>query len=447
MASIVIMPKQGLQMTEGTINHWFKKEGDAVTEGEPLFEMETDKLSIEIDANVSGTLLKIIHPEGSTVEITRPIAIIGNPGEPLPDLEQMDQEKGTPVAAQEADADHAAAPAATLPAVRSADERVFITPRAKDLAQRNQLDFRSITGSGPEGLIIEKDVAGFARQTAQTSANPASGVKATPVAARLASNQGLDLGQIPGSGPRGKVMKADIQNWQGAASETAANAQAESVPFSGIRKVIAERMMQSLHGMAQANHRMKVDMTELVKLREQLKDSKIKISYTDLLVRIVAKALLEFPILNSSLSGDRIILHQSANIGLAVAIENGLVVPVITGAEKMSLQAIALASAALIDQAKNNQLKPQDMTGGTFTITNLGMFDIDEFTAVINPPESAILAVGKIDRVPVVIGDEIVIRPIMVLSLTYDHRIIDGAPAAKFLQRLKEIIQNPCLLI
>lgn len=444
MASIVIMPKQGLQMTEGIINHWFKKEGDKVTEGEPLFEMETDKLSIEIDANASGTLLKIIHPEGSTVEITRAIAIIGNPGEPLPDWEQPDQAKSSAAAVTEAGTAAASAAAAAQPAARPADERVFITPRAKDLAQRSQIDFRAIAGSGPEGLIIEKDVA---RQAAQASASPAAAVKASPVAARLAGNQGLDLGQIPGSGPGGKVMKADVQNWQGAANEAAAKPPAESIPFSGIRKVIAERMMQSLHGMAQANHRMKVDMTELVKLREQLKASKIKVSYTDILVRIVAKALADFPILNSTLAGDRIILHPSANIGLAVAVDNGLVVPVISGAEKMSLPEIALASTTLIDKAKNNQLKPQDMTGGTFTITNLGMFDIDEFTAVINPPESAILAVGKIDRVPVVIGDEIAIRPIMVLSLTYDHRIIDGAPAARFLQRLKEIIQNPCLLI
>lgn len=309
MASIVIMPKQGLQMTEGIINHWFKKEGDTVTEGEPLFEMETDKLSIEIDANASGTLLKIIHPEGSTVEITRAIAIIGNPGEPLPDWEQPEQAKSGTASVPEAGMAAASAAPAAQPAARPADERVFITPRAKDLAQRSQIDFRAIAGTGPEGLIIEKDVA---RQAAQASAIPAAAVKASPVAARLAGNQGLDLGQIPGSGPGGKVMKADVQNWQGAAIEAAAKPAAESIPFSGIRKVIAERMMQSLHGMAQANHRMKVDMTELVKLREQLKASKIKVSYTDILVRIVAKALADFPILNSTLAGDRIILHASS---------------------------------------------------------------------------------------------------------------------------------------
>ena len=190
--------------------------------------------------------------------------------------------------------------------------------------------------------------------------------------------------------------------------------------------------MQSLHDAAQANHRMKVDMTEIIGLREQLKANQILVSFTDILVKIVAKALLDFPIINATLTDQGIIVKHYTNIGIAVAVENGLIVPVIKNADLMSLTEIAVISAELVAKAKNGSLKPDDHNGGTFTITNLGMFDIDEFTPVINPPESAILAIGKIDRIPVVRGDNIVIKPILMLSLTYDHRVIDGAPGLSF---------------
>ena len=192
---------------------------------------------------------------------------------------------------------------------------------------------------------------------------------------------------------------------------------------------------------------MKVDLTEIVRLREKLKADKKKASFTDILVKVVSKALLEFPMINSSLTEKGIMLKEYVNMGLAVAVENGLIVPVIKNADLMTLEEISSASSELVEKAKTGSLKPDEYTGGTFTITNLGMFDIDEFTAIINPPESAILAVGKIDRVPVVEGDNIVIKPVMMLSLTYDHRIIDGAPAAMFLQRIKQLLQNPYLLV
>ncbi len=219
------------------------------------------------------------------------------------------------------------------------------------------------------------------------------------------------------------------------------------IPFTGMRKVISDKVMQSIHGMAQANHKIKVDMSEIVRFREILKVSNIKVTFTDILVKIVSKALLEFPIINSSLTDEGILLNDYVNMGVAVAIENGLILPVIKNVELLTLEEISMVSAELINKAKKGGLKPNEYTGGTFTITNLGMFDIDEFTAIINPPESAILAIGKIDRIPVVEGDNIVIRPVMMLSLTYDHRLIDGAPAALFLQRVKQIMQNPYLLI
>ena len=462
----VIMPKQGLQMTEGIITRWLKKEGDAVELDEPLFEMETDKLTIEIGASAAGTLLKIVRPEGDTVPITETIAYIGEAGEAIPG-------SGTVSSAGSAENKTAAVfqvasttASTSTPAVRRAPgERVFITPRAKSTAVDNNLDFTRVAGHGPDGLIIERDVLDHLAQNPQTDAAAnAAALRVTPVAGRLAGAAGLDVTQVSGTGPRGKIMKADVQAAVNAQAPVTVNAQApvtdggfapliepaqepRTLPYSGMRKVIGERMAQSLHEMAQANHRMKVDMTELIRFRESLKANDIKVSYTDILVKIAARALMDFPIVNSSLVGEQIVLHPTANIGLAVALDRGLIVPVVRHAERKSLAQISADAAQLIAKAKNNQLIPDDYNGGTFTITNLGMYDVDEFTAVVNPPESAILAVGKIDRVPVVEDDAVVIRPIMVLSLSYDHRVIDGAPAAQFLQRIKQLMQNPYLLI
>jgi len=460
----IIMPKQGLQMTEGIITRWLKNEGDTVALDEPLFEMETDKLSIEIGSSAAGVLLKIVHPEGDTVPITETIAYIGEAGEKVPEQESVAETKQSEHAIdsfsqQKAPASAQAGFALSNIVQRAPGERVFITPRAKTAAANHGLDFAAVNGNGPEGLIIERDVLEFLTKHPQTGTPTTSAQqRITPVANRLAEMGGVDLSQVTGTGPKGKIMKADVLASQSTTvKETAtANTLAQDketgkepsyLPYSGMRKVIGDRMSQSLHEMAQANHRMKVDMTEMIRFRESLKANDIKVSYTDILVKIVAKALMDFPILNASLMQDKIVLHPAANIGLAVALDNGLIVPVIRNAEQKTLAQISANANQLISKAKSNQLTVDDYTGGTFTITNLGMFDIDEFTAVINPPESAILAVGKIDRVPVVEGDAIVIRPIMVLSLTYDHRIIDGAPAAKFLQRLKQLMQNPYLLI
>ncbi len=452
----IIMPKQGLQMTEGIITHWLKKEGDTVVLDEPLFEMETDKLTIEIGSSAAGTLLKIVRAEGDTVPITETIAYIGEAGEKVPELasEAVSEAQVEPSITASSQVN---APTSTTNVRRAPGERIFITPRAKTAAADNRLDYAAVAGHGPEGLIIERDVLDFLARNPQTSVSGTTAQqRVTPVANRLAEIGGVDLGQVPGSGPHGKIMKADVLAATPVKVPAAANDPANAtgaakeptyLPYSGMRKVIGDRMSQSLHEMAQANHRMKVDMTEMIRFRESLKANDIKVSYTDILVRIAARALMDFPILNASLLKDKIVLHPTANIGLAVALDNGLIVPVVRNAEQKTLAQISADATQLISKAKSNQLTADDYTGGTFTITNLGMFDIDEFTAVINPPESAILAVGKIDRVPVVEGDAVVIRPIMVLSLTYDHRIIDGAPAAKFLQRMKQLMQNPYLLI
>ena len=450
MASVIIMPKQGLLMEEGTITKWLVKEGEQTTEGTPLFEMETDKLTITMDSTATGTVLKILHPEGDTVPITQPIAIVGQPGEDISGL-LGDAPAAAPQAAEETPAPATAAPAAPAPAVeRAPGERVFSSPRARLRAEENGVDIAAVPGSGPDGLVVERDVQNYlANQPA-----------VTPLAANQARVQGIDLSGVTGTGPNGKITTEDLPA-AGAAAENAPAA--EAVPgqltrgtrteaMSGMRKAISRNMLASKSTNAQTNHRMVVDMTAAVALRNQYKALGIKVSYNDIIVRACAKALQDFPIVNASVDGNNIVYHDYVNIGTAVSVPNGLIVPVIRDADIIGLTGIAEKSAELIEKAREGRLTDQDYHGGTFTVSSLGMFDLDDFVAIINPPESAILAVGKIAKTPVVVTgedgeDQVVIKSMCALCLSYDHRIIDGAEAAKFLQKLKSYLQNPILLI
>ena len=452
MASVIIMPKQGLLMEEGTITKWLVKEGEQTTEGTPIFEMETDKLTITMDSTATGTVLKILHPEGDTVPITQPIAIVGQPGEDISGL-LGSAPAAAPQAAEETPAPATAAPAAPVPAVeRAPGERVFSSPRARLRAEENGVDIAAVPGSGPDGLVVERDVQNYiANQPA-----------VTPLAANQARVQGIDLSGVTGTGPNGKITTEDLPS-SGAAAE-AAPAPAEPVvpgqltrvtrteAMSGMRKAISRNMLASKSTNAQTNHRMVVDMTAAVALRNQYKALGIKVSYNDIIVRACAKALQDFPIVNASVDGNNIVYHDYVNIGTAVSVPNGLIVPVIRDADIIGLTGIAEKSAELIEKAREGRLTDQDYHGGTFTVSSLGMFDLDDFVAIINPPESAILAVGKIAKTPVVVTgedgeDQVVIKSMCALCLSYDHRIIDGAEAAKFLQKLKGYLQNPILLI
>lgn len=450
MATIVIMPKQGLMMEEGTITSWLKKEGEAVTAGEPLFEMETDKLTITMDAEASGTLLKILHPEGDVVPITQPIAVLGEPGEDVSALVGGDAAPAqAAVPAEAAPAPAAEAPAA--PAVeRAPGERVFSSPRARLRAEENGVDIAAVPGSGPDGLVIERDV------NAYMANKPA----VTPLAANIAKAQGVDLSGVTGSGSNGKIKVFDLPGGSPAAAPAAQESPAavqqsrgtHTEKMSGMRKAISRNMLASKETNAQTNHRIKVDMTAAIALRKQYKDLGIKISYNDIIVRACAKALADMPIVNASVEGDSILYHDYVNVGTAVSVPGGLIVPVIKDADIIGLSSIAARSAALIEKAREGRLTDADYHGGTFTVSSLGMFDLDDFVAIINPPESAILAVGKIAKTPVVVTDEegedaIVIKSMCALCLSYDHRIIDGAEAAKFLQKVKNYLQNPVLLI
>ena len=450
MATIVIMPKQGLMMEEGTITSWLKKEGEAVTAGEPLFEMETDKLTITMDAEASGTLLKILHPEGDVVPITQPIAVLGEPGEDVSALVGGDAAPAQAAAPAEA-APTPAAEAPASPAVeRAPGERVFSSPRARLRAEENGVDIAAVPGSGPDGLVIERDV------NAYMANKPA----VTPLAANIAKAQGVDLSGVTGSGSNGKIKVFDLPGGSPAAAPAAQESPAavqqsrgtHTEKMSGMRKAISRNMLASKETNAQTNHRIKVDMTAAIALRKQYKDLGIKISYNDIIVRACAKALADMPIVNASVEGDSILYHDYVNVGTAVSVPGGLIVPVIKDADIIGLSGIAARSAELIEKARDGKLTDADYHGGTFTVSSLGMFDLDDFVAIINPPESAILAVGKIAKTPVVVTNEegedaIVIKSMCALCLSYDHRIIDGAEAAKFLQKVKNYLQNPVLLI
>ena len=450
MASVIIMPKQGLLMEEGTIAKWLVKEGEQTTEGAPLFEMETDKLTITMDSTATGTVLKILHPEGDTVPITQPIAIVGQPGEDISALLGGEAPAAAPAATAPEAPTAEAAPAPKPVVERAPGERAFSSPRARLRAEENGVDIAAVPGSGPDGLVVERDVQNYiANQPA-----------VTPLAANQARIQGIDLSGLTGTGPNGKITTEDLHIASAAVEPAPA---AEPIPgqltrgtrteaMSGMRKAISRNMLTSKSTNAQTNHRMVVDMTAAVALRRQYKALGIKISYNDIIVRACAKALQDFPIVNASVDGSDIVYHDYVNIGTAVSVPGGLIVPVIRDADIIGLTGIAAKSAELIEKAREGRLTEADYHGGTFTVSSLGMFDLDDFVAIINPPESAILAVGKIAKTPVVVTDDesedqVVIKSMCALCLSYDHRIIDGAEAAKFLQKVKSYLQNPILLI
>lgn len=446
MASKIIMPKQGLQMERGTVTQWLHKEGDEIREGEPLFEIETDKLTITIDSSASGTLLKILCGEGEEAPVAACIAIVGEPGE---DISALLQETGqasgaeTPAAAEPAvKAETAqAAPAAPQAQTRG---RTFISPRAKRLAEEKGIDYSAIPGTGDDGMIIERDLLAY----------EAGRPSITPLAANVAGIRGIDPAGVKGTGAGGKITVADLPaaNAPAAAAAQIPQRGTRTEAMNGMRKAIARNMLASKETNAQASHRIKVDMTAVIALREAYKAQNTKVSFNDIIIRVCAQALKEMPIVNASVDGNSIIYHDYVNVGLAVSVPGGLIVPVVKDADTLSVTEIAAKSRELVDKAHGGLLTDEDYHGGTFTVTSLGMYDVDDFVAIINPPESAILAVGRICRTPVVVTgkdgtEEIAIRPICGLTLSYDHRSIDGAEAAKFLQKIKLYLQNPALML
>jgi len=431
MAERIIMPKQGLQMTEGTILEWLVPEGGAVTEGQPLFKMETDKLTITIDAPVSGTLLKIVKEEGETVPITETIAIVGAPGEDVSAL--------LADAAPEAP-DPGAPPPQPVPekaqqvsATGAPGQRKFITPRARMRAEELRVGYESIAGSAPDGTIIERDILQAA----------AAAPRATPLAKKTADISGVPLEGVVGTGARGKVVRQDVLH-AAARKPAPAAGERDLQPMRGMRKIIADRMKASLDVTAQASHRISVRMDKVREAREALDKS---VGYNDLIAFATVRALMDYPQMNAELTDEGIWRKNFVNLGIAVALEDGLIVPVVHGAESMTLHMLSEQAAALARKAREGQLLPEEYAGGTFTLSNLGMFGLDEFEAIINPPEAGILAVGRIADMPVAVDGRVEIHPVMKLTLSYDHRLVDGAPAAQFLARVKEYLENPYRLL
>jgi len=447
MATEIIMPKLGLTMTEGSVVRWLKQDGNAVKKGEPIFEVQTDKVVLEVEAPDDG-VLRILTAEGVTVPVLTIIGWVVAQGEAVP--------VGVASVPAAAEAAIQAAPVATTaPVVESmasvSGGRVPASPAAKRIARENGIDLVAVQGTGPGGRIVAKDVEAAAE---------ALRVKASPVARRMARDAGLDLSGVTGTGPAGRITKEDVERALAAppaptsapAPVTVIPPDAEKIPVAGIRKVIFERMAYSSNTVARVTEFVEVDATSLVEVRTRLKDTLQKaeglpVGYNDLLIMIVAKALKEHRLVNSTVAGDEIRLLPQINIGLAVDTDRGLIVPVVRDADTKNLAEIVRDVRALVGRAAEGRSLPDDMTGGTFTITNLGMYEIDGFTPIVNLPESAILGVGRIQAKPVVRDGDIVVRQMMLLSLSFDHRSIDGAPAARFLQRVKHLIEDPCLML
>ena len=442
MAKVVVMPKMGLTMTEGTVSKWLKKIGDEVKEGEPFFEAETDKLTNTIEATASGVVRHFFVEEGTTVPVLEKVAIIADAGE---DISALLGDAAPAAAAPEA----AAAPAAAAPApVRAPGERIVAAPAAKKLAKELGIDLALVPGTGPNGRITLDDVKNWKPAPAAPAVEEEPKKKASPLAAAVAKDLGIDLEKVEA---KDRVLAEDIlrflENTREKAEEKEEAPREELVPMNGMRKAIARNMLNSVQTSPTVTMNLSVDMTAMKAYREQLKSQEIKVSYTDLLVKFVSKALLEYPLVNCSVEDNKIRYKHYVNMGVAVALDNGLLVPNIPDSDKKSLTEISAEVKELAKQAREGSLPMDRLKGGTFTITNLGMYGVESFTPIINQPEVAILGVTTIEDRAVVRGGEIVIRPMMTLSLTVDHRVIDGSVGASFLQRVKNLLENPALML
>ena len=445
MATKFILPMLGQTMEEGTITKWLKKEGDAVEKGEPLVEVMTDKVNMEVESPASGILRKIVAQEEETIPVMAMLGVIGSADEPIDDLlteTEAPSEVEKPTVESTAPAISTESKPASVPT-----SRVFISPRAKRLAKEHGISVEALAGkgSGPSGRIIEKNVLAYVAMTKELSK-----VKATPLAAKIAAEKRIDLREIVGSGPHGKVTREDVL--QAVTAPRLATLTEKVIPFTGMRKMVADAVAKSAQTAPHVTLTAEVDMNEAVKLRSQVlpefeRKYGTRLTFTDLIVKAVARAILDHPIINASLEGNQIRVHGEVNIGLAVALEDGLIVPVIHNADRKSLPEISLETKQLAEKARAGKLSSAEISGGTFSITNLGAYGIDIFNPVITPGQSAILGVCRIADKPVVVGGQILIRSMMNLCLSFDHRVMDGAPAAQFLANVKEMLEAPNQLL
>jgi len=402
----ITMPKMSDTMEEGRVVRWLKHEGDSVSQGESIAEIETDKANVEMESFEAGVLGRIIVPEGETVAVGEPIAVIQKPGEapaPIPEAPPKPAEAAPPPEVSVPVAEKVEAPEA---------ERVHVSPLARKLASEHGVDLSKITGSGPGGRIVESDVEAYVKQ-AVPEAPPKPEAPPTPKAAPPT--------EVP----------------------------SEERELSRMRRVLGERLTRSKQTIPHFYVTSEIEMDWAARAREELNsdESQTRVSFTDIIIKACALAMTKHPDVNSSFSDGKLIVHKQVNIGMAVALDEGLIAPVIHEADKKHLREIAARTKELAQRARDNSLHSSDYTGGTFTISNLGMFDVESFAAIINPPDCASLAVGTIREIPVVKDGRIVISKRMKATLSADHRVLDGATAAKFLHEVKTNLESPTLLL
>lgn len=446
MATEVIMPSLGLTMKEGKIVKWHKKPGDKVEAGEVLFEVLTDKVTMEVEAQESGTLLAILHNEGETVPVQTPIALVGEEGETVPD----DYKAASPVAGDKKTKVPAGkqAPAAAASAAapeRAEGERVKISPRAKKLALEKGIDYKIIAGTSEGGRIVERDVLAYLEQPeSEAPTRDDSEYRTTPLARKVASDHGVSIADVGGSDKQSRVTSQDVYAFL---DQEVTGPEQELEEPSQVRRIIAERMSESKFSSPHVYFNVRVDMTGVLASRKEIEEaSNVKPSINDYIIKAVSLSIREHPVVNAIYSEEGILHRRDIGVGLAVAIDDGLIVPVVKDPDRKSLLAINADTKRIVEAARENKLTLEDLSGGTFTVSSLGMYGIDWFTAIINPGESAILAVGQITKTPVVENDEIVIRPIMKMTLSVDHRLIDGAVAAEFISAIRKYLEKPILL-
>jgi pyruvate dehydrogenase E2 component (dihydrolipoyllysine-residue acetyltransferase) len=404
VATEVILPRLGQGMESGTIIRWLKSEGEPVEKGEPLFELDTDKVTQEVEAETAGVLLKIAVSEGE-VPVGQTVAFIGAEGEPVPEAASNTVLQAEEHEAEQEPAEETAPTPTSEPAAPTTNGRIKASPLARRIARERGIELAGIRGTGPDGRIVAEDVE-----------------RAEAGAPTTASDK---LSQAPV--PAGEV---------------------ERVPLTNIRRTIARRLteawqipvfqLQTSADMARTN-------ALVAKLRER--DPDVRVTVTDVLTKVCAMALMRHRAVNAEFTDDAILIHPRANVGLAVAAPQGLVVPVIRSAERLSLSEIPRIRADLVGRARENKLRAEDLEGGTFTISNLGMYAVESFTAVLNPPQAAIVAVGATEERVVPVDGGTAVRPMVTLTGTFDHRAVDGAPAAAFLQTLKESLEDPGLAL
>jgi pyruvate dehydrogenase E2 component (dihydrolipoamide acetyltransferase) len=418
MSSQVTLPRLGQGMETGTIVRWLKSEGDSVEKGEALYELDTEKVTQEVEAEASGVLLKILAGEGEEIEVGKAIAVIGEQGEEVPEGEAED-----PTEVSEDDAQEEGTPA----------------PEREDERERGREE-------APEGPSEPEQ---------SLESTNGGRVKASPLARRIARERGIELSALRGTGPEGRIVAEDVERASatGAAAAPAAAAptgEVEVVKLNQMRKTIARRMTEAWEAPA-FQISMSADMSGSVRLREallaQVKEGGVRPTYSDILTKVVALALMRHRDVNAHFAGDSVKLFPNANIGIAVAIPHGLVVPVIPGCERLTIPEIAAARADIVSRTREGKLRAEDLDGGTFTISNLGMYGVERFTAVLNPPQAGILAVGAIEERAVVVGGDLEVQPRMDLTLTIDHRSVDGATASEFLATVKSFLEEPGLAL